>query len=231
MKKLCALTLSLAMAMSLSLPAFASNHIDTPTGASSISTFCSVDGIEYEYIKYSSPVSYEYDGTTHTLLGTVRPKQSYSGISTYDYREWTEWSIIDYGIEQSWMYMSKPYFVKSIARGEKFESEIKKQISLSPKVSINIPSGSQDAVNKALKGEFSLGLTGEYSKTIRISLSGPEGNYNTRTFYYKTGFHQHDITIVETVRSNWDGILSRTEHTNCYGYEPAVRSYSEDENI
>lgn len=38
-------------------------------------------------------------------------------------------------------------------------------------------------------------------------------------------------TIVEELRSNWDGLIKRTEHTNCYGYEPAVQSYSVDSNV
>lgn len=228
MKKIISLLLAVIMALSIPCTAFAAEA--APEGEV-VSTFIGEDGCEYEYIQYSDPVTYTYDGTTHTLLATIRRKPSDNANLTRDYYEYTSWSVIDYGIVQSWVSMSNPYFVKSIARGEVYEESVEKKVTIETKAGINIPSGSQSTVNKALKGDFSLGLTGSYSKRITITLSGPtDSAYNTRTFYYKLGYHKHNITIVEELRSNWDGLLKRTEHTNCYGYEPAVQSYSVDSN-
>ena len=225
MKKFISLVLALIVLLSIPCTTFATG---APIEGEVITTFIGEDGLEYEYIKYSNPVSYAYDGTTHTLLGTIRRKTSDDGITTRDYREWTEWSIIDYGIVDSWVNMSNPYFVRSVARGEIVEEEVTKTVNLGVKTGVNIPSGSQSAVNTALKGDFSIGWTGSYSQRISIQLSGPDYPYNTRTFYYKTGYHKHDITVIEERRSNWDGLLYEKVHENCYGYEPAVRSYSED---
>lgn len=228
MKKLISLMLTFIMLLAIPCTTFAAE--EECYDVEDITVFIGDDGLEYEYIRYSDPVTYEYDGTTHTLLGTIQRKQDDNGITTYDYREWTTWSVIDYGIVEKWVDMSDPFFVKSIARGETYEDSIEKTVTISAKAGINIPSGSQSTVNTALKGEFSLGLTGSYSRKITITLSGPT-DANTRTFYYKKGYHKHNITIIEELRSNWDGLIRETPHENCYGYEPAVRSYSEDENI
>lgn len=228
MKKIMSLLLAVIMIFSIPCTAFAAA---SSTESEIVSTFIGEDGYEYEYIQYSEPVTYAYDGSTHTLLATIRRKPSDNANSTRDYHEYTSWSVIDYGIVQSWVSMSNPYFVKSIARGETYEETIEKKVTIDTKAGISIPSGSQSTVNKALKGDFSLGLTGSYSKRITITLSGPtDAAYNTRTFYYKLGYHKHNITVVEELRSNWDGLLKRTEHKNCYGFEPAVRSYSVDSN-
>ena len=233
MKKFGAFMLALILAMSLSVSAFAADNNDSPSDIpqnATVTTFVGDDGLVYEYIQYAEPVSYAYDGTTHTLLGVLRRQENKSAIMTRDYRDWKEWKVIDNGIEQSWVFMSKPYFVKSIARGETYQKSVEKAVSISPKAGISIPAGCQPTVNKALKGEFSLSLTGSYKKTITITLSGPDddSSNNTRTFYYKLGYHKHNLTIIETLRSNWDGVIKETTHKNCYGYEPAVKSYSED---
>lgn len=229
MKKILCFLLAVNMVFSIPCIAFAGEA--TPEGEV-IGTFIGEDGYEYEYIQYSNPVTYTYDGTTHTLLATVRRKPSDNANLTRDYYEYTTWSVIDNGIVQSWVFMSNPYFVKSIARGEVYEESVDKDVSIAAKAGVNIPIGSQSIVNETLEGEFSLGLTGKYYKTITIRLSGPtDAAYNTRTFYYKLGYHKHNITIIEKLYSNWDGLLKETEHTNCYGYEPAVQSYSEDSNV
>lgn len=228
MKKVCSLFLAVIMAIAIPCAAFADES--TPESNATF-TFIGDDGYEYEYIQYSEPVSYAYDGTTHTLLGTVRRKNNGSNVAR-DYHEYTSWSVIDNGIVSFWVYMSNPYFAKSVARGETYQASYEKTVTIAPKAGVNIPSGSQSTVNKALKGSFSLGLTGSYSKKITISLTGPtEEGCNTRTFYYKLGYHKHNLTIIEEFRSNWDGVIRRTEHTNCYGYEPAVQSYSRDEYV
>lgn len=229
MKKVTCLFLAVILAIAIPCAAFAD---ETSLEGVVTSTFIGDDGYENEYIQYSEPVSYAYDGTTHTLLGIVRRKNNGTGV-TRDYHEYTSWTVVDNGIVSSWVFMSNPYFVKSVARGETYEETFEKTVTVATKAGINIPSGSQSAVNKALKGSFSLGLTGSYSKKITIVLRGPdeETNCNTRTFYYRLGYHKHNITIIEEVHSNWDGIISRTEYNNCYGYEPAVQSYSKDEVV
>lgn len=233
MKRVCSLILSMAIIMVLCCPACATsreNVANDDLDNATITTFLGDDGLWYEYVKYSNPVTYEYDGTTHTLLGTVRRCQS---ISTYDnYHYWTTWSIIDNGITQRWVTESNPYFITSVARGQEVSGSIKKEITLSPMAGIRLPEGSQSVVNTALRGDFSLGLTGNYTKTLTIKLSGPiEPEYNSRSFYYKTGFHEHNLTIIEQERSNWDGLISEKKHENCIGYEPAVKNFSEDEYV
>lgn len=199
---------------------------------SKVIEFIGEDGLEYEYVHYSNPVKYEYDGKTHTLLGSIRKKQSEDAVSTYDYREWKEWSVVYYGITQSFVNMSGPYFVRSVARGESHEYSVEKSVSVSAKAGINIPVGSQATVNRALQGSFSLGATGNYSTRITIRLSGPDSSaFNTRTFYYKTGYHKHNITVIETLRSNWDGVIRETKYNNCTGFEPTYQSYSEGSNV
>lgn len=234
MKRICSLILSMAIIMTLCCPAFAASHEnatnDDPNNET-ITTFIGDDGLLYDYVQYSDPVAYEYDGTTHTLLGTVRRHQS---VSTYDnYHDWTTWSVIDYGITKSWVDMSNPYYVASVSRGETQTTSIEVEVTITPQAGIRIPAGSQSVVNNALKGDFSLGLTGKYKKTITITLTGPsdETNSNTRTFYYKKGFHKHSITIIEQEHSSWDGLISEKTYTDCYGFEPVEQHYSEDGNV
>ncbi len=233
-KKIISFILATVLTLSLGATALAEDNIDiidqNVNQISNVTTFIGDDGITYEYIRYNDPVSYEYDGKTQTLLGCIRRQQSADKIEPYDYREWTEWKIIDNGIVSSWVNMSNPYFVRSIARGETYEESVEKQVSISAKAGI-VPSGSQSSVNNALKADFSLSLSGTYSKRITITLSGPNNNYNTRTFYYKTGYHKHTLTIIEELHSNWDGLIRSTTYTNQYGYEPAVQSYSVDSNV
>ena len=104
MKKILSLLLAVIMAFSIPCTAFAAEA--TPEGEI-ISTFIGEDGYEYEYIQYSEPVTYAYDGSTHTLLATIRRKPSDNNL-TRDYHEYTSWSVIDYGIVQSWVSMSNP---------------------------------------------------------------------------------------------------------------------------
>lgn len=224
MKKIVSSILAIIMILSVSCPASAVDLEAT-------SFFIEEDGYEYEYIQYSEPVSYTYDGTTHTLLGIIQKTPKDSAMVTRDYYEYTTWSITDCGIAQSWVNMSNPYFVRSVARGEIIEESFKRDIEIAVKAGINIPGGLQSRINELLKADFTLESNSRYTKEIIITLSGPtEPSYNTRTFYYKLGYHKHIFEIVERVYSNWDGLISETVHQNCYGYEPAVQSYSVDSN-
>ncbi len=85
MKKILSLLLAVIMAFSIPCTAFAAEA--TPEGEI-ISTFIGEDGYEYEYIQYSEPVTYAYDGSTHTLLATIRRKPSDNNL-TRDYHEFS----------------------------------------------------------------------------------------------------------------------------------------------
>ena len=231
-KKIAATMMAVAMMASMSTGVFADMYnYQNYVNGEVVSTFVGDDGITYEYVQYAKPVTYEYDGTRCTSLGKIRPKQASEIQPLTDYREWKEYEIIDYGIVDDWMYMSNPYFITSVAKGEIVEGSVEKKVSMSARSGINIPAGSQNALNKALRGEFSLTGSGSYTTTISIRLSGPEDGMNTRSFYYRTGYHKHNITIVEKYYSNWDGLMSEEEYDNCYGYEPAVQYYSEDSRV
>ena len=78
MKKILSLLLAVIMAFSIPCTAFAAEA--TPEGEI-ISTFIGEDGYEYEYIQYSEPVTYAYDGSTHTLLATIRRKPSDNNLT------------------------------------------------------------------------------------------------------------------------------------------------------
>lgn len=232
MKKLLASLLAVTMLASMSTGVFAETHsYRVPENGEVVSTFTGEDGVIYEYVRYAEPVEYEYNGIRCTSLGKIRPKQTSEIQPLSDYREWKEYEIIDYGIVSKWLYKSNPYFVVSVAKGEVFERTIQKQVTISTKAGINVPAGSQRAIYQALEGSFSLGASGSYTGTITIQLTGPDDGNNTRSFYYRKAYHKHQITVIEQLYSNWDGLISEKEYDDCYGFEPVTQSYSEDSNV
>lgn len=238
MKKVISMLLIISMMLPLSVCAYTENNGDVTSGDPgeiSVTTFVGDDGLVYEYIKYSDPVTYKCDGVTHTLLGKVRRSYNYGGMSTYDsFRQWTEWSIIDRGISKKWAdRLSNPFYVTSVARGATKSYTETREVSIAVKLGYNIPDGVQSFVDLAMKGKFELNATGTYIEQHEFVVSGPDSNspYNSRSFWYYKSYHEHDITVVKEVYTNWDGRISRVELEDCKGYEPAVYEFSQDELI
>ncbi|WP_312280523.1 hypothetical protein [Oscillibacter sp.] len=226
-KKMMSLALAVVMCVSLCVPAFAETLTPDIMGTE-------IDGAMSTFVRYSKPAEFEYDGNRCIVLGYYTPTASQrvaNGYVVNDYHETTRWYVSDYGITHKWAVESNPYFVRSVARGETVTASVEKTVSLSAKYGTGIPSDSKSAVLSALAGDFSVTASGSYKHTITIALSGPNGSANSRDFYYKTGYHKHNITVTKEVRSNWDGVISTTEYKNLDGYEPAVRSYSDDNYV
>lgn len=229
-KKIFAAFMVATMLVGMSTGACANKLDASPANAEVISTFVGDDGFIYEYLKYSEPVAYEYDGTSHTVLGKIRQKPNTDAIPFSYYREWTEYEIIDYGITDKWYYKSNPYFVTSVAKGEIVSSTYEQEVLVGVKAGIGIPSASQPALNQAMEGTFELINSNTYRTSLTYTFSGPDesSKNNTRSYYFYKGYHEHNITVVEQLYSNGDGLIREREYDNCYGYEPAAERHFED---
>ncbi|MTI71421.1 MAG: hypothetical protein FH751_14340 [Firmicutes bacterium] len=189
---------------------------------------------DYKFVKYQEPVDFLYDGKTVKLLGYYEINNLEKEITNSKeytlygraYYEYDRWYVYDHGIVDTWSWLSKPYFVKSIARGETYTKEEDVQVTIKASVSGDYPSESKSAIISAFDFES------DFTKTIKetIELSGPDEGYNTRDFYYKKGTHKHKISIVQEHYSNWDGFLYDKDHGDFYVQEPAIKSYSVDSN-
>ncbi|MBQ4870036.1 hypothetical protein IHQ11_26670 [Priestia megaterium] len=163
------------------------------------------------------------DSEDGVFLGEYTETGKPGQMGTMDsYRETTTYKVYDQGITKTWSYLSKPYFIKSIARGMKFEESKETSATISASFSGDIPSKS--AVNRAF------GFSASSTKTVRetTTFSGPPKGYSSRDFYYKKGRHTHKVKTVVTVTGNQGrGVIRKTTH---YGYvgKPAIKNYSVD---
>lgn len=148
---------------------------------------------------------------TNSILGTSIAKAKRKP-ATYRYYTYDE------GIVKSWSYLSKPYFIKSVARGETTEE--------TRDVNANI--GQKFA---GLKGRFLKSAETTYGISIRlttkVAFTGPDKGYRSRDFYYKKGRHKHKVRVEKVLkRSGFKGKLIEKK----YGYveRGAVKHYSID---
>lgn len=140
-----------------------------------------------------------------------------------DYREYDTYKVYDQGITKKWNWLSKPYFVISVAKGASYSVSKTVTATISGSISGNYPSGAKSSILNA----FGMNASGSKSVSVKITLSGPSGNASSRDFYYRKGTHRHSVKVVQEHRSNWDGV-QWTKTFNVYVDVPAIKNYSED---
>lgn len=237
-KRFVTLCLSAATACSLLIPAASAEGVpaqsveqfmsEVKPGATSTTV---LDGVQYTYTCYSDPVDYEYDGHSRTLLGVmeVQTLSDHDAFSVINPNT-ALYSVYDNGITESFVDMSLPYFIASVAKGESISGSQTKEveISIGAQFDSEFPAAARTTIIKALKGSFKFEGTAKYITTITVTLSGPtKAGANTRTFYYKKGFHEHSIEIEERLYNDYTGVYA-TNWYEGFGYEPTYQSYSED---
>lgn len=192
----------------------------------------------YTYTHYADPVSYEYDGKTQTLLGRLvvcTPNTSSTSSRAIGDHHFTKiYDIVDNGILESFVDMSNPYYITSVAKGQIISAaeEWEVTVSIDAKLTADVPTDAENAVLQSLKGEFSLSGSAGYVHTFSVTVSGPDesSNYNSRAFYYRTGYHLHSIVIYEHLYSSWTGIFLTNEIPTT-GYEPTYQNFSVDSMV
>lgn len=254
MKKFCYKILAVVFCASfMVLPAFAAEseilHNNVRTDVSDLldgnfegkSTVFIKEGKKYEVLQYSTPVSYEFDGITRTLLATVIVSEkaqdgNSDGMQTYSLDDWHYtklYDIYDNGITDTYVCMSNPQFIASVAKGQTIT--VSKYLSVAIKIDSYVSmslEGAVEAIKTSLKGSFSISNSNTYGQNISITLQGPgeSSSDNSRAFYYKTGYHEHSITVYEYLYSSWTGIYG-TNTYNVAGYEPTYQVYSQDSEV
>lgn len=184
------------------------------------------NGIIYKYTKLSNPVSFAKGEQPAVVLGYIEVLNS-EIMPLDEYHESTVYTIIDYGIDQFWVDMSKPFFIRSVARGETYEKSKGYTVSINAKYDGNMPSGAKNMVQNAMKGKFTISFSGSYTVKETIMLSGPDEGYSSRTFFYLKGYHQHDLEIQYVTR--YQGTILDEGSIWCKGYEPASKHDMFDE--
>jgi hypothetical protein len=189
------------------------------------------DGVLYCYTSYSNVVDYLYDGETQTMLATleitpVQGDENLARSSSYT----TLYTIYDNGRTGNTVNMTGGYFIVSCAKGE--SKTVSTTINISTKFASSIESGAKSAVASALKGSFTLSGSSSYSITITRTYSGPgeSSSDNSRSFYYKKGYDEHNITVVKRLYNDYTGVFS-TSSSETIGYAPIYQSYSTDSKV
>lgn len=166
---------------------------------------------------------YEHVGGNEVYLGGYDSIDSVQTLLRDNYREYDSFDVYDEGIISKWNWLSRPYFIISIAKGAKKKKSKEVKVTISCSISGNFPS---EATNSIFA---TFGISASGSKTISetVEFYGPEGNARTRDYYYQEGTHKHLVKVVQEHKSNWDGVLW-TKTYYVYVDEPAIRCYSED---
>ncbi len=164
-----------------------------------------------------------YDGTTEQELGTF-DVYCKSNIQLLDgYREYDKYIVTNQGITKQWSWLSRPYFLTSVARGMTKTREETVSATISGTISGNCPSAAKAGIRKKA------GLNSSMKKTVKkkISVTGPPSNseYSSRDYYYKHGRHTYKFKVVREHRSNWDGVLWKKTYYANVGI-PAIKNYS-----
>ncbi len=140
---------------------------------------------------------------------TVKAKRKPATYRYYTYDE---------GIVKSWSYLSKPYFIKSVARGETTEETKKIHASIGQKFS-----GLKGSFLKSAESTYGISL----EITTKVSFTGPDKGYKSRDFYYKKGRHKHKIRVEKVLKRPFGKkkLIKRK-----YGYveRGAIKHYSID---
>ncbi len=166
-----------------------------------------------------------YDGMTEQELGTF-DVYSKSNIQLLDgYREYDSYIITNQGITKKWSWLSKPYFITSVARGMTKTREETVSATISGSISGTYPAAAKSGIRKKA------GLNSSLKKTVKkkISVTGPPSNskYSSRDYYYNQGRHTYRFKVVREHRSNWDGVLWKKTYYANVGI-PAIKNYSVD---
>lgn len=175
-----------------------------------------VEEVLYDEPLYMGTSEYYPEGDVRGNVEVIEPDCIACGTPHYVY------TIYDMGITQTWTWLSNPYFVRSVARGESYtESQ-----EVSASVTATFDGTWNTGQKQALAGKW--GLSSTYSKKVTktINFSGPADGYSSRSFYYKKGLHKHKLKIVEKFYDS--GVLKSTKEYYKYANEPAIYSYSQD---
>lgn len=164
-----------------------------------------------------------YDGTTEQELGSFDVYNK-SNIQLLDgYREYDRYIVTNQGITRTWSWLSKPYFITSVARGMTKTREEKVSATIAGTISGSYPPAAKSGIRKEA------GLNSSLKKTVKktISVTGPPSNskYSSRDYYYKQGRHTYKFKVVREHRSNWDGVLWKKTYYVNVGI-PAIKNYS-----
>ena len=166
---------------------------------------------------------FEYNGVDEVYLGAFDYANAEPTLLRDNYREYDTYKVYDQGITSKWNWLSNPYFIISIAKGESYESSRTVTATISSNISGNFPSGAKKSIFNA----FGISASGSKTVSEKVKFSGPTGSASTRDFYYQKGTHKHSVKVVQEHRSNWDRVLwTKTYYVSVN--VPAIRSYSED---
>lgn len=184
------------------------------------------EGVIYKYTKLSDPVSFAKGDQPAVVLGYIEVLNS-EIMPLDEYHETTIYTVFDYGIDEFYVNLSKPYLIRSVARGETYETSTSFKVSISVKYDDEVPSSAKNAVKSALKGKFSISALGSYEKKETVTFSGPDEGYSSRTFYYRKGYNLHDIEIQYI--THYEGTILDKGFIRCAGYEPTIKHDMFDE--
>lgn len=167
--------------------------------------------------------SFEYDGNSETYLGKFKTKNDDNVPLRDNYHEYDTYYVYDQGITQHWNWLSNPYFIISIAKGEQYQKEKKVETSINASIKGSIPS----AAKPSIFSTFGIKASGTKIISEKIILSGPTDNHSSRDFYYKKGTHKHKVKVVRKHSTNWDGVVwTKTYYISVN--VPAIKFYSVD---
>lgn len=179
------------------------------------------DNINDSIIK--SDDSFYYDGNSETFLGEFETKNDDIVPLRDNYHEYDSYYVYDQGITKAWVWLSNPYFIKSVAKGATYEYSVTVSANITASITGNFPAAARGSILSTF------GISGSNTKTVTVNvkLSGPDDNHRTRDFYYKKGRNRHKVKIVQKHSSNWDGVLW-TKTYYAYVDVPAIYNYSVD---
>lgn len=166
-----------------------------------------------------------YDGIMEQELGEFIVSDN-TGVRPADtYHEYDKYVVTNQGITKQWSWLSKPYFITSIARGTTKTRVETVTATISGSISGSYPAGAKSGICKKA------GLSSAMKKTVtkKITMTGPPSSseYTSRDFYYKHGRHTYKFKVVREHRNNWDGLMWKKTYYVNVGI-PAIKNYSQD---
>lgn len=150
----------------------------------------------------------DYSKSKFTLDAKARRVPAHYTYKTYDE-----------GIVKQWSYLSRPYFIRSIARGQTVSDETsrKLKVDILQKFS-GLSGGYLDSA------ELTYGI--EVTKKTTVVFSGPPNGskYKSRDFFYKKGRHKDKVRVVKY--KNRSGHLTYVSKDYGYVEKAALKVYS-----